>query len=476
LVSIPNLLSGVLLYDQAQRNIVGGTLPNERNVISGNVGWGVEIRSNANSNSLLGNWIGLVGTGQNTLGNSLGGISISQSNSNKIGNGTESGSNRIVGNGSFGLQITHPLSTGNSLFRNSIGNHRFMEIDLGGDGPTPNDRGDQDTGPNELLNYPIIDFVANSSIFVQVSGSFEGAANTLLEIDLYSEQAGLSERRFIGSRSFQTDNVGLLTWTLEFSFGLPEDAKVYATARSSNGSQSEFSPPRSVGLLLPMWLDNHNIREGDSGAIVTIWRPDMDDRSDLVIDLKVSVPNQIALPPQVTIPAGQPLVQFSISSVDDLTYESSLQVEVVAKNHSGEPAMRIIGIRLLDNDSPWRNYASPMDVDSDGRITALDVLAIVNYLNSDQSKNLFTAPVPNPPIYLDTIEDQSVSSLDALFVINFLNSLGSLSGEGEDKNLLKKGEDDGGFVDWLPSGFYAELASNEDYVSPIARRLRAYNR
>jgi hypothetical protein len=225
-----------------------------------------------------------------------------------------------------------------------------------------------------------------------------------------------------------------------------------------------------------MWLDNHNIREGDSGAIVTIWRPDMDDRSDVVIDLKASVPNQIALPTQVTIPAGQPLVQFSISSVDDLTYESSLQVEVVAKNHSGELAMRIIGIRLLDNDSPWRNYASPMDVDSDGRITALDVLAIVNYLNSDQSKNLFAATVPNPPIYLDTIEDQSVSSLDALFVINFLNSLGSLSGEGEDKNLLKKGEDDGGFVDWLPSGFYAELASNEDYVSPIARRLRAYNR
>ena len=472
LVSIPNLLSGVLLYDQAQRNTVGGTLPNERNVISGNVGWGVEIRSNANNNSLLGNWIGLVGAGLKILGNSLGGISISQSSSNKIGNGMESGSNRIVGNGSFGLQVTHPLSTGNSLLRNSIGNHRFMEIDLGGDGPTPNDRGDQDTGPNELLNYPFIDFVANSSIFVQISGRFEGAANTLLEIDLYSEQAGLSERQFIGSRSFQTDNVGLLTWTQEFSFGLPEDAKVYATARTTNGSQSEFSPSRSVGLLLPMWVDDHNIREGDSGAIVTIWRPGMDDRSDLVIDLKASVPNQIALPPQVTIPAGQPLVQFSISSVDDLTFESSLLVEVVAKNHSGEPAMRSVSIRLLDNDSPWRNYASPMDVDKDGQITALDVLAIVNYLNSDLSKNLFTAPVPNPPIYLDTIEDQSVSALDALFVINFLNSSSTFSSEGEEESLFPKDASNDRFANWFDIGLYAELVTNEDYISSIARRHR----
>jgi len=188
--------------------------------------------------------------------------------------------------------------------------------------------------------------------------------------------------------------------------------------------------------------------------------------------LKASVPNQIALPPQVTIPAGQPFVQFSISSVDDLTFESSLLVEVVAKNHSGEPAMRSVSIRLLDNDSPWRNYASPMDVDKDGQITALDVLAIVNYLNSDLSKNLFTAPVPNPPIYLDTIEDQSVSALDALFVINFLNSSSAFSSEGEEESLFPKDASNDRFANWFDIGLYAELVTNEDYISSIARRHR----
>jgi len=39
-----------------------------------------------------------------------------------------------------------------------------LPIDLGGDGPTANDPGDFDTGPNNLLNYPVITASAGSTI------------------------------------------------------------------------------------------------------------------------------------------------------------------------------------------------------------------------------------------------------------------------------------------------------------------------
>ena len=83
----------------------------------------------------------------------------------------------------------------------------------------------------------------------------------------------------------------------------------------------------------------------------------------------------------------------------------------------------------MDNDSNWHNYALPLDADGDGGITPLDVLLIINYLNSNADKNLVTASVPNPRIFIDIDDDLTASPLDVLLVINFLNK--GASGEGE---------------------------------------------
>ena len=74
-------------------------------------------------------------------------------------------------------------------------------------------------------------------------------------------------------------------------------------------------------------------------------------------------------------------------------------------------------------------------MDGDQGISPLDVLAIVNYLNSNLSQNLFTATVPIPLIYIDTDDDQTVSPLDVLLVINFLNNRVSVVGEGESEAI-----------------------------------------
>jgi hypothetical protein len=45
---------------------------------------------------------------------------------------------------------------GNSLTPVHVSSNVGLAIDLGNDGHTPNDPGDADTGPNTLLNYPVV--------------------------------------------------------------------------------------------------------------------------------------------------------------------------------------------------------------------------------------------------------------------------------------------------------------------------------
>ena len=407
-----------------------------------------------------------------SLGNSEGGIRIFEASNNRIGDGTAEGSNSIIGNGPVGIQVSHIFSTGNSFSRNAIANHSTIEIDLGGDGPTPNDANDQDSGPNQLQNYPTIDFVANSSSRMQISGALESTASTLFQVDLYSEVPGLVGRQFLGNFPVVTNSSGSASWIFELHSSLPTDAKIYATARSGNGSQSEFSPPRSVNLLLPVLVDTPTLREGDSGTMVTVWRPVSDSSSDLVIDLSTNASTQVAFPSQVTIVAGQLRVQFVISSVDDKIFESAQQIQIVARSRSGEPAMQRFNLRLLDNDSKWHNYAMPLNVDGDEGISPLDVLAIVNYVNSNLSKDLFTATVPAPPIYIDTDDDQTVSPLDVLLVINFLNNgrSGVGAGEGETEAVLINNEAKGFSVDWSTTGINSVENTIEESIASAVRR------
>lgn len=84
----------------------------------------------------------------------------------------------------------------------------------------------------------------------------------------------------------------------------------------------------------------------------------------------------------------------------------------------------------MQSQRPWRNPADPLDVDANGLIAPLDVLRIINVLNSTGPSEL---PIPTaadaPPPYLDPNGDGVVAPLDALVVINHLNA--AVQGEGE---------------------------------------------
>lgn len=72
--------------------------------------------------------------------------------------------------------------------------------------------------------------------------------------------------------------------------------------------------------------------------------------------------------------------------------------------------------RLLAAD--LHNFLAPLDVNDDGRVSALDGLLIINHLNSQDRS--YTPSNSSSP-FLDVTDDGRVSAIDALAVINELN-------------------------------------------------------
>ena len=86
--------------------------------------------------------------------------------------------------------------------------------------------------------------------------------------------------------------------------------------------------------------------------------------------------------------------------------------------------------RRLLIGSDWSNGLTPLNVtnDTEGLISPVDVLQIVNELNGRCDSDPITGSLPPispsgqaPPHYVDVNCDQIVSPLDALLVINHLN-------------------------------------------------------
>ncbi|MEZ5658197.1 MAG: DUF4347 domain-containing protein [Burkholderiaceae bacterium] len=101
--------------------VIGGTTTGLGNTISGNAGDGVEIRDGATSVLVAGNTIGLAADGVTVFGNLENGIRILESDNNIVGGSVAQARNIISGNGSAGLRIDGAGATGNSIFGNYIG-------------------------------------------------------------------------------------------------------------------------------------------------------------------------------------------------------------------------------------------------------------------------------------------------------------------------------------------------------------------
>jgi hypothetical protein len=101
-------------------NTVGGTAAGARNVVSGNVRYGIAIQSGSSGNAVQGNYVGTATDGSSALGNGSSGLHIQDSDNNTIG-GTAAGARNIIsGNSLHGIAIGG-TSTGNVVQGNYVG-------------------------------------------------------------------------------------------------------------------------------------------------------------------------------------------------------------------------------------------------------------------------------------------------------------------------------------------------------------------
>jgi YVTN family beta-propeller protein len=135
---------GLAIYNSSS-NIIGGTEPGARNIISGNEGLGIWMdtdlgeSSQTTENYIIGNYIGTDHTGTIEIPNTLHGIYLNAGpTNNTIGGGTAEERNIISGNGndgsSHGIVISDPQTMRNKISGNYIGVDVTGKVALGNTG------------------------------------------------------------------------------------------------------------------------------------------------------------------------------------------------------------------------------------------------------------------------------------------------------------------------------------------------------
>jgi hypothetical protein len=247
--------NGVDISVGAADNTVGGTTPLARNVISGNAENGVFIvSSGTNANKIQGNFIGLAANGIAPLGNGENGVFIAAAAaSNSIG-GSEAGAGNIIAhNGGDGVLIGSSggfaaAGNGNSVLGNSIFANGESGIDLGADdGVTANDASDIDSGPNDLLNRPVLTGAFLVGDVLLIGGTLNTELGKTLLIELFStptlNAAGQAEGKtflgFVLVTTSASNTVGFSTFLQTTKAKLGD--LITATATDQLGNTSEFS-------------------------------------------------------------------------------------------------------------------------------------------------------------------------------------------------------------------------------------------
>jgi hypothetical protein len=169
----------------------------------------------------------------------------------RAGNIVPTVANIIAFNLGNGVAVTSGV--GNALQRNSIFSNAKLGIDLSTDGPTPNDSGDADTGPNNLQNSPAITSLEISAqgdlvvIFDVSSGSANSSYPITVEFYVADSANGGQGKRYLGavtdiqpdlSQGPQSASIGRVA-----EMNISAGDSIVATATDSEGNTSEFSTP-----------------------------------------------------------------------------------------------------------------------------------------------------------------------------------------------------------------------------------------
>ena len=303
--------SGIRIND-ASNNVIGvtptGGAPSQANYISSNVADGITIRSGthvSNGNNIMGNIIGLNAANQvhSNLGSGIfmqtttGSGSVSSNIIGSDDNGTNDNAegNVIAYNGRDGVGLMRGGDVGvvnnNRISRNSFFNNGNFGAGLGinllaggdpDDGITPNDGGDGDAGPNDLYNFPVIDFFGVDATKLKTTGT--APPNSVIQFYTTSADAAPSNPNFKEGQKFLfngqdngPDDLNPAPGVFEFVWSLASLPNPVAQGQEVNaisistvtgaGNTSEFS--QSALVLLPVQFVSFDAQLQGEKVLVT---------------------------------------------------------------------------------------------------------------------------------------------------------------------------------------------------------------
>jgi hypothetical protein len=255
------------------------------NVIAANAGDGIDTQGVGTQ--VVGNTIGS-GVDGRALGN--------QGNGAYFHNGSIGALSAVFGQqGAPGPGVAHNAGAGVLISDASIVDvtgpiysNVGLGIDLSPAGPTANDVGDADTGPNEKLNYPVITSAAavSGGAGTRIQGTINSRPNSQVEVHLYMNASCNPSGNGEGQRSLgsvvglTTDSSGDATFDKQLNFTIDTNVFPKVTAQSRRFAEgayalpspievSEYSPCFTVTGSAPLptlGINDVSVTEGDSGT------------------------------------------------------------------------------------------------------------------------------------------------------------------------------------------------------------------
>jgi len=224
---------GVLTFPGIADVVIGGTTPGARNVISGTFA-AVQVLSVRTQ--IAGNYIGIASDGTTPLKTNGIGVYVSASN-NTIGGMAPEAGNAIAYSGVAGVFLWPADRINDAILSNSIAGHG-QGIRLGDDGPHQNDNLDAYEGANHLQNFPVITKLTLVSGGFIAEGTLNSTPNTQFTIQFFDYGTDYLNptRTFLKTITVMTDSNG----NAQFSTGVKSFGAVDATATDPAGNTSEF--------------------------------------------------------------------------------------------------------------------------------------------------------------------------------------------------------------------------------------------
>ncbi|MFO7890015.1 MAG: T9SS type A sorting domain-containing protein, partial [bacterium] len=273
--SLGNRKNGVYIASYCTGNIIGGSTAEKRNIISGNMQSGIYVYGRQiRNNYIQGNYIGVDINGTSKLGNNLG-ILLGWEVSKIIIGGLESGQGNVIsGNQSLGIKIYREEADSNQVLGNFIGTGADGKSNLGNggkgieliDGTQKNKIGPSNvirfndgsgitvwgntTLYNRITQNSISDNESNGILLIH-GGNGELASPVITSLNSVSGTAPPNSTVEIFSDSLDQGMIYEATVTADgsgnfFWSGTPVGPNVTATATDEDGNTSEFSDAITV--------------------------------------------------------------------------------------------------------------------------------------------------------------------------------------------------------------------------------------